>query len=101
MSGAPVSVTFFDDYTGEPHSRGVGRAGTQHHAPEKARPPWLKLARFGNARTEKGSLHHDRKVIVCSCVEAYYDGERRSKPSRRSRLRRSSTPSLSYHRAAS
>ena len=44
-------------------------------APKKARPPWLKLARFGNARTEKGSLHHDRKVIVCSGVEGDYDGE--------------------------
>jgi hypothetical protein len=44
-------------------------------APEKARPPWLTLARFGNARTEKGSLHHNRKVIVCSGVEADYDGE--------------------------
>jgi hypothetical protein len=44
-------------------------------APEKARPPWLKLARFGNARSEKGNLHHDRKVIVWSGVEAYYDGE--------------------------
>jgi P4 family phage/plasmid primase-like protien len=44
-------------------------------AAEKESLPWLKLARFGNTRTAKGSLRHDRNVIACSGVEADYDGE--------------------------
>ena len=38
--------------------------------------PLLKLARFGNARSAKGSLRHDRNVIAVSGLEADYDGER-------------------------
>ena len=45
-------------------------------APEKNRLPWLKLARFGAARTARGSLRHDRNVIAISGVEVDYDGER-------------------------
>jgi hypothetical protein len=45
-------------------------------APEKARLPWLKLARFGNARSPRGSLRHDRNVIAISGIEADYDAER-------------------------
>jgi hypothetical protein len=37
--------------------------------------PWLKLARFGNARTPKGSYRHDRNVIAITGCEADYDGE--------------------------
>jgi putative DNA primase/helicase len=44
-------------------------------ASEKSRLPWLKLARFGEARTEKGSLRHDDNVLAISGVEADYDGE--------------------------
>ena len=44
-------------------------------APTKAQLPWLKLARFGEARTEKGSLRHDANVLSISGVEADYDGE--------------------------
>jgi hypothetical protein len=43
-------------------------------APEKAMLPWLKLARFGNARTPAGSLRHDRNVIAITGIEADYDG---------------------------
>jgi putative DNA primase/helicase len=43
-------------------------------ARNKARLPLLKLAQFGNTRTEKGSLRHDRNVIACSGIEADYDG---------------------------
>jgi hypothetical protein len=81
MSGAPVSVTFFDDYIArQKHQESLTvealaariRSTT---APEKARPPRLKLACFGNAPDREGSLRHDRKVIVCSGVEAECDGE--------------------------
>jgi hypothetical protein len=42
-------------------------------ATEKKRLPWLKLARFGNALTEKGSLRHDANLIALSGIEADYD----------------------------
>jgi putative DNA primase/helicase len=44
-------------------------------APEKGRLPWLKLARFGTQRTEKGSLRHDANVIAITGVEGDYDGQ--------------------------
>jgi putative DNA primase/helicase len=44
-------------------------------APQKADLPWLKLARFGDERTEKGSLRHDANVLVITGIEADYDGE--------------------------
>jgi len=37
--------------------------------------PWLKLARFGNAITTKGSLRSDRNVIGETGIEGDYDGE--------------------------
>jgi len=45
-------------------------------APRKDMLPWLKLARFGNRRTSKGSLRHDANMLAISGVEADYDGER-------------------------
>jgi hypothetical protein len=45
-------------------------------APAKGELPWLKLARFGNSKTDKGSLRHDRNVIAITGVEADYDGGR-------------------------
>jgi hypothetical protein len=44
-------------------------------APRKDRLPWLKLARFGDRRTAKGSLRHDGNVLAISGIEADYDGE--------------------------
>jgi hypothetical protein len=44
-------------------------------APTKDRLPWLKLARFGNAKTKHGSLRHDRNLIAISGIEADYDSE--------------------------
>jgi len=45
-------------------------------APRKDMLPWLKLARFGNKRTDKNSLRHDANVLACSGIEGDYDGER-------------------------
>jgi hypothetical protein len=42
-------------------------------APAKAELPWLKLAAFGDKRTEKGSLRHDGNVKWISGIEADYD----------------------------
>ncbi|MDB5379790.1 MAG: hypothetical protein JWR00_4236 [Rubritepida sp.] len=36
--------------------------------------PWLKLARFGDVRSDKASLRHDRNVLAISGLEADYDG---------------------------
>jgi hypothetical protein len=44
-------------------------------APTKAALPWLKLARFGDKPSAKGSLRHDRNVLAISGIEADYDGE--------------------------
>lgn len=43
-------------------------------ATKKDRLPWLKLARFGDVRTEKDALRHDDNLLEISGVEADYDG---------------------------
>ena len=43
-------------------------------APTKEAAPWLKLARFGDQRSDKGSLRHDANVLAITGVEADYDG---------------------------
>ena len=39
----------------------------------KDRLPWLKLARFGDAKTDKGSLRHDANVRAITGIEADYE----------------------------
>ena len=76
----PIPITFFPDYA----------AATKHEesytpralagrirvvtAPSKARLPWLKLARFGDTRTDKRSLRHDANLTAISGIEGDYDG---------------------------
>jgi len=43
-------------------------------APEKSELPWLKLARFGDVRSEHNSLRHDANVLSVCGVEGDYDG---------------------------
>jgi hypothetical protein len=43
-------------------------------APTKSQLPWLKLARFGDQRTDKHSLRHDANVEVITGIEVDYDG---------------------------
>jgi hypothetical protein len=45
-------------------------------APTKAEAPWLKLAGFGERRTEKNCLRSDGNLLMISGVEADYDGAR-------------------------
>ncbi|MCR0985283.1 YfjI family protein [Roseomonas populi] len=80
----PVAVTLFGDYAA---TRKGEELTTLRHlagriasttASTKAQLPWLKLARFGESRTEKGSLRHDANVLSISGIEADYDGERMS-----------------------
>jgi putative DNA primase/helicase len=39
----------------------------------KAKCPWIKLAKFGNQRTDKRSLRHDANVLFVSGLEGDYD----------------------------
>jgi hypothetical protein len=74
-----MTVTFFDDFAAQTkREERVSLAELAHRirtttAPAKASLPWLKLARFGNARTAKNSLRHDANVLDCTGVEADYD----------------------------
>jgi hypothetical protein len=45
-------------------------------APAKTKLPLIKLATFGNNKTEKGSLRHDANMLNISGLEADYDAER-------------------------
>jgi putative DNA primase/helicase len=80
MTTTRFAVTFFNDYAAQEKrqesltAEALAKIIRTTSAPEKGRLPWLKLARFGNARTGKGSLRHDRNVIACSGLEADYDG---------------------------
>jgi Arc/MetJ-type ribon-helix-helix transcriptional regulator len=42
-------------------------------AREKAALPWIKLATFGDVRTDKNSLRHDANVLTVTGIEADYD----------------------------
>ena len=59
-----VMVTFFDDYAAADKRQQILRLGDLAElirtttAGEKENLPWLKLARFGNARSGRGSLRH-------------------------------------------
>lgn len=76
-----VIVTFFRDVLGnskEEQPIGLGDLADLMQAtfkPSKAALPLLKFARFGDQRTDKGSLRHDANVVAVTGVEADYDDE--------------------------
>lgn len=41
--------------------------------PDKDSCPWVKLARFGNTKTDKNSLRHDANVLQIDGIEGDYD----------------------------
>ena len=45
------------------------------HAATKDDLPWLKLARFGDGLSDKGSLRHNANVLAVNGAEGDYDGE--------------------------
>jgi hypothetical protein len=76
------AVTFFTNFAAQQKrerrntfSALAGRIATTTAA-SKTLLPWLKLARFGDQRTEHGSLRHDANVLACTGVEGDYDGGR-------------------------
>lgn len=45
-------------------------------APNKDVLPWIKLARFGNLRSDLNCLRHDKNVLAITGIECDYDGEK-------------------------
>jgi hypothetical protein len=80
MTGVKPAVTFFADYAATEKREEViaidelAELIRRTSAPVKNMLPWLKLSRFGNARTATGSLRHDRNLIAVSGIEGDYDG---------------------------
>jgi hypothetical protein len=80
MLPAEIPITFFTDYAAQrKREERVTPTDLAHRistmiAPEKTRLPWLKLGRFGSARSDKGSLRHDANMSAISGIEADYDG---------------------------
>jgi hypothetical protein len=74
-----VVVTFFTDHTAATKREerlSLTTLAERIHitaAPAKEKLPWLKLARFGDTRTEKGSLRHNANLVAISGIEADYD----------------------------
>jgi hypothetical protein len=54
--------------------RDLAKRVHQDSASSKIRLPWLKLARFGNISTTKGSLRHNANVLSVDGIEGDYDG---------------------------
>ena len=98
----PLAVTFFQDAGASRKSEvsttllSLAEKIRNTCAPEKAKLPWLKLARFGNDRTDKGSLRHDRNVMSISGVEADYDAGTMSFEDAAERLLKAGILSLIY-----
>ncbi|WP_052403016.1 phage/plasmid primase, P4 family [Muricoccus aerilatus] len=74
------TVTFFRNYAAtdkreEQHSvRSLAGCVQSVTAPRKDQLPWLKLAIFGDIRSDRNSLRHDANVQAISGIEADYDG---------------------------
>jgi hypothetical protein len=58
--------------------------------------PWVKLARFGDARTEASCLRNDKNVLAISGVECDYDGEVMTPEQAAGRLRDAKIQALIY-----
>ena len=74
-----IAVTFFPSHTAKTKTSKsltlpeLGDKILQMTKPGKKRLPWLKLAVFGDARTEAGALRHDDNVLSITGVEVDYD----------------------------
>jgi hypothetical protein len=60
-------------HPGGPWSEVVKGITNAPEVPAKKQCPMLKLARFGDKRTEKGSLRHDGNLLEVYGIEADYD----------------------------
>ncbi|WP_426954126.1 phage/plasmid primase, P4 family [Muricoccus radiodurans] len=77
----PFALTFFPDYAAASKReeiytlRSLAPRIQAVTAATKKLLPWLKMARFGDRRTDKVSLRHDANILTISGIEADYDGE--------------------------
>jgi hypothetical protein len=77
-----VHVTFFKDFAAKSFTTDnltlfeLQERVKNASARKKSDLPWLKLAVFGNKRTDKGSLRHDANVLQITGIELDYDGEK-------------------------
>ena len=75
----PLTVTFFSSFAAS--SKREEQVSLHDLVPrilsatskQKGKLPWLKLARFGDKRTDKNSLRHNDNVLSISGIEADYD----------------------------
>jgi hypothetical protein len=76
-----LHVTFFPDRTGSTFTAesiyiwDLRDRICNTAAGTKEQLPWLKLATFGDQRSDKNSLRHNANVIAINGVEGDYDGE--------------------------
>jgi hypothetical protein len=75
-----IAVTFFPDFAAREKRQAMlslsalAELTRTTTAAAKEALPWLKLARFGNGATPRGSLRHDRNIICITGIEGDYDG---------------------------
>ena len=65
-------------------------------AAEKGALPWIKLATFGDRRTDKGSLRHDANVLSITGIEADYDAATMSYDEAHERLVKAGLAAILY-----
>lgn len=98
----PFAVTFFTDYKAQSKDEEACTVAALaariyvETADAKAKLPWLKLARFGDVRSDKNSLRHDGNVISVSGIEVDYDAEKVPIADAVERLRKAGIRSIVY-----
>ncbi len=98
----PLAVTTFADVKAQRIEadrlslRQLQQRLTATTAPNKAALPLVKLATFGDARTDKGSLRHDANLLRVSGVEGDYDAGAVSPQDAAERLRQAGIAALIY-----
>jgi hypothetical protein len=70
------------------------------NAPTKEQTPWLKLAKFGNKRTDKNCLRNDANITACSGIEVDYDDEKISFDEAAETMRKAGVRCLLYTSAS-
>lgn len=76
-----VRATYFPDLIGKQRreismawSKWIEHLRNPRTYPAKERMPLIKLARFGDVRSDAGSLRHDANIVIVEGVEGDYDG---------------------------
>lgn len=98
----PLSVTLFSNLWGYEATqetlslRAIGSRIQSTKAAEKEALPLIKLATFGDTRTDKGSLRNDANVVAITGIEADYDAEQMSVGDACQRLREAGLAAIVY-----